>query len=93
MEYVKQEKNFLAKLSGSRWIIRLLNSFQDKDNVYMVMPLAHGGMLHGLVQKRKEEATAAVYHTILSFFLKSCFFHFTYIPFYVLITVKLYPLY
>ena len=28
VEYVKQEKNFLAKLSGSRWIIRLLASFQ-----------------------------------------------------------------
>lgn len=58
VEYVKQEKNFLAKLSGSRWIIKLLNSFQDKDNVYMVMPLAHGGMLHGLIQKRKDEAKA-----------------------------------
>ena len=52
VEYVKQEKNFLAKLSGSKWIIRLLASFQDRDNVYMVMPLAHGGMLHGVIQKR-----------------------------------------
>jgi serine/threonine protein kinase len=58
VEYVKQEKTFLAKLSGSAWVVRLLASFQDKDNVYMVMPLAHGGMLHGLIQQRKEENLA-----------------------------------
>ncbi len=28
VEYVKQEKNVLAKLSGSQWIIRLYSSFQ-----------------------------------------------------------------
>ena len=36
VEYVKQEKNFLAKLGGSPWVIRLVAAFQDKDHIYMV---------------------------------------------------------
>jgi 3-phosphoinositide dependent protein kinase-1 len=73
--YVKQEKNLLARLVGSAWIVRLYASFQDADNVYMVMPLAHGGMLQQVIVRRKEDAAAkglkdmALTHAETSFYL------------------------
>lgn len=58
VEHVKQEKSILVRLSGSAWVIRLLAAFQDADNVYMVMPLAHGGNLLQLINRRREAASA-----------------------------------
>jgi serine/threonine protein kinase len=58
VEYVKQEKTILARLSGSPWVVRLCASFQDADNVYMAMPLAHGGVLQQLIARRRAEQSS-----------------------------------
>lgn len=49
---VVQEKNVMAKLSHP-FLIRLVNSFQDKDFVYMVMSLVQGGELYHVIHTDK----------------------------------------
>lgn len=57
--YVQQEKNLLAKLGGSPWVVRLTSAFQDEDSLYMVMPMAHGGILLDVIRRRADEAKQA----------------------------------
>ena len=36
-----------------------MNAFQDNDNLYMVMPMAHGGVLLDIIKNKRGEAEAA----------------------------------
>lgn len=60
VKYVVQEHHLLKKLGvKSPWVVRLMNSCQDQDNLYMFMELAHGGTLLDVIQRKQEEGHAA----------------------------------
>jgi CRP-like cAMP-binding protein len=52
MAAVKREKELLQLLSHP-FILHLVSSFQDEENLYLVLPLVPGGELFSVLQKRK----------------------------------------
>jgi CRP-like cAMP-binding protein len=49
---VKREKELLQLLSHP-FILHLVSSYQDENNLYLVLPLVRGGELFSVLQKRK----------------------------------------
>ena len=54
VSFVMQEKNILSRLSH-RNIVKLYFTFQDTDNVYMVMSLCYGELLHYIDHRANQE--------------------------------------
>lgn len=62
--HLRAERDFLAEASGtSRWVMPLRASFQDHDNLYLVMDYAVGGDFLGLLLREEviTEACAQFY--------------------------------
>ncbi|KAH0542928.1 hypothetical protein FGG08_002697 [Glutinoglossum americanum] len=50
--HLRAERDFLVSSEGSRWIVPLVASFQDKDNLYLVMDFMLGGDFLGLLIRK-----------------------------------------
>ena len=50
VENVKRERDIMANLNDSPWIAKLLQSFQDNDNLYFAMEYCPGGDLKAFLQ-------------------------------------------
>ncbi|KAI9850322.1 MAG: hypothetical protein M1838_005827 [Thelocarpon superellum] len=50
--HLRAERDFLVSSEGSRWIVPLMASFQDKTNLYLVMEYMVGGDFLGLLIRR-----------------------------------------
>ncbi|KAH0562214.1 hypothetical protein GP486_003091 [Trichoglossum hirsutum] len=50
--HLRAERDFLVSSEGSRWIVPLIASFQDKDNLYLVMDFMLGGDFLGLLIRK-----------------------------------------
>lgn len=48
----REERNVLANSEKSPWIVKLKCSFQDPDNLYLVMQYLPGGDLMNLLIKK-----------------------------------------
>jgi serine/threonine protein kinase len=61
--HIKAERDVLAASSRSRWIVPLLESFQDRTNLYLVMEFMVGGDFLGLLIRwdKLEERHARFY--------------------------------
>ncbi|TVY83433.1 Serine/threonine-protein kinase cbk1 [Lachnellula suecica] len=47
--HLRAERDFLVSAEGSRWVVPLISSFQDLDNLYLVMDYMPGGDFLGLL--------------------------------------------
>ncbi|POS87209.1 hypothetical protein EPUL_001679 [Erysiphe pulchra] len=47
--HIHAERDFFVAAEGSRWVVPLIASFQDKDNLYLVMDYMSGGDFLGLL--------------------------------------------
>lgn len=67
MEVVRQEIKIQRRL-GHPHCLRLIDFFEDKKNVYLILELAHKGNLYQYLRKKKklEEKEAFIY------FFQSC---------------------
>ena len=61
--YLWAERDFLIASEKSRWVVPLIESFQDNDNLYLVMEYMIGGDFCGLLDREQilQEKTARWY--------------------------------
>jgi serine/threonine protein kinase len=50
--HLRAERDFLVTAAGSRWVVPLLSSFQDMENLYLVMEYQLGGDFLGLLIRK-----------------------------------------
>ncbi|BDD56748.1 hypothetical protein MPDQ_002839 [Monascus purpureus] len=51
--HLRAERDFLVASENSRWIVPLVASFQDTDNLYLIMDFMVGGDFLGLLLRKK----------------------------------------